>query len=80
MAHGSPPDPGHEITGNSTTGMPIGDYRQITPAGELDQFRQLSVGLARLTGWRRTAARLAAAAVLLLIAAGIVAGILHIAG
>jgi hypothetical protein len=59
--------------------MPVGGYRQITPAGELEQFRQFTSGLARQAGWRRTAARVAAAAVLLLIAAGIVAGILHIA-
>jgi hypothetical protein len=77
MTHDSAQGPGHEITGNSATGMPVGDYRQITPAGELDQFRQFSLGLARLTGWRRTAARMAAAAVLLFLAAGIVAGILH---
>jgi hypothetical protein len=60
--------------------MPVGDYRQMTPAGELEQFRQFTSGLARQADWRRTAARVADAAVLLLIAAGIAASLLRRAG
>ncbi len=43
--------------------------------GELEQFRNFTAGLTRQTGWRRPAARIAAATVLLLSVAVMVAGI-----
>ncbi len=48
----------------------------VTPMGELEQFRNFTSGLARQAGWRRNAARIGAAAILLLIVACVVAGIL----
>ncbi len=48
----------------------------MTPMGELEQFRSFTAGLTRQAGWRRPAARIAAATVLLLIVAFIMAGIL----
>ena len=48
----------------------------ITPMGELEQFRNFTSGLVRQAGWRRNAARIGAAAILLLIVACVVAGIL----
>ena len=56
--------------------MPGGPSGPDTPMGELEQFRNFTSGLTRQTGWRRTAARIAAATVLLLIIAVVVAGIL----
>jgi hypothetical protein len=47
-----------------------------TPMGELAQFRNFTSGLTRQTGWRRTAARIGAAVVLLLIVGVAVAAIL----
>lgn len=56
--------------------MPGGPSGPNTAMGELEQFRNFTSGLTRQTGWRRTAARIAAATVLLLIVAVVVAGIL----
>jgi hypothetical protein len=46
------------------------------PMGELEQFRNFTSSLVRQTGWRRNAARIGATAILLLIVACVVAGIL----
>jgi hypothetical protein len=78
MARRSPPlyHPAGEIVPDQRTGAPGRAADPITPMGELEQFRSFTAGLTRQTRWRRPAARIAAATVLLLIVAFIVAGIL----
>jgi len=57
-----------------TEGMPVGHHGSLTPMGEVEQVGKMAGGLIRLTGWRRTAARLIVIAVLLLPVLGIVLG------
>jgi predicted pyridoxine 5'-phosphate oxidase superfamily flavin-nucleotide-binding protein len=60
-------------------GLPTGRCDPITPAGEADQLDKLLAGLPQQRGWRRTAARLLAGAVLLALAALIAVLIIHAA-
>jgi uncharacterized membrane protein YoaK (UPF0700 family) len=69
-------DPGHEIPRNERIGVPGGASGPNTPTGELAQFRNFTSGLTRQTGRRRTAARIGAAVILLLIVGVAVAAIL----
>ena len=69
-------DPDRKIVSSQRTAIPGSASEPVTPMGELEQFRNFTSGLARQTGWRRNAARIGAAAILLLIVACVVAGIL----
>jgi hypothetical protein len=69
-------DPDRKIVRNQPTAGPGSVPGPVTPMGELEQFRNFTSGLARQAGWRRNAARIGAAAILLLIVACVVAGIL----
>jgi hypothetical protein len=69
-------DSGHQVTRKPPAGLPVVPSGEITPAGELEQSRKFASALARQAGWRRTAARVAAVMVLLLIIGAIVAGFL----
>ncbi len=61
---------------NQRIEVPGGASGPITPVGELEQFRNFTSGLTRQAGWRRSATRVAAATILLLIIAIMVATIL----
>ncbi len=78
MARRRPPggDSDRKIARNQRTAIPGSASDPVTPMGELEQFRNFTSGLSRQTGWRRNAARIGAAAILLLIVACVVAGIL----
>jgi hypothetical protein len=78
MASRRPPphDPGREIVPAQWADVHGSVPHPLTPMGELEQFRRFTYGLTRRAGWRRTAARIAAVTMLLLVIAFIVAGIL----
>jgi hypothetical protein len=59
-----------------TAGMPVGRHGSFTPMGEIEQVGKVAGGLIRLTGWRRTVARLAVLAVLLLMVAGLIISVI----
>jgi hypothetical protein len=69
-------DPDRKIVRNQRTEIPGSVADPVTPIGELEHFRKFTSGLARQTGWRRNAARIGAVAILLLIVACVIAGIL----
>jgi hypothetical protein len=69
-------DPDRKIVGNQRPATPGSASGPVTPMGELEQFRNFTSSLVRQTGWRRNAARIGATAILLLIVACVVAGIL----
>jgi hypothetical protein len=50
-----------------TAGMPVGVHDPLTFEGRREQTAKLAAGLARLTGWRKVAARVGAAVVLALV-------------
>jgi hypothetical protein len=62
----------------SLGGWPAGKFDPLTPAGEAEQIDKLLSGLARQKGGRRLAAKIAAAAVLLLIAAFVALQVSHL--
>ena len=71
-----PAIPIRKIVGNQPAAASGSTSGPVTPMSEVEQFRNFTSGLARQAGWRRNAARIGAVAILLLIVAGLVAGIL----
>jgi hypothetical protein len=69
---------GHGTHGGPLAGWPSGDLDPLTPAGEQQQLGRMISGLARQRGWRLIAARVAAVVLLLLIAAVVLAGLIHV--
>jgi hypothetical protein len=69
-------DPDRKIVRNQGTEIPGRAAGPGTPIGELEQLRKFMSSLGRQTGWRRNAARIGAVAILLLIVACVIAGIL----
>jgi hypothetical protein len=59
-----------------TRGMPAGHHGVFTPMGELEQVGKLADGLVRMTGWRRAVVRLAVLAILVLLVASLIGGII----
>jgi hypothetical protein len=57
--------------------MPLGPHDPLTFPGQMQQLGKLSVSLASLTAWRRTAARLGAALAVVVLAAVIALGVAH---
>ena len=60
--------------------MPLGAHSPLTPAGQVEQLEKISLGLGRLTGWRKVAVRIVLALVVLLAVVLLVANAARIFG